>query len=137
MWTVLFQIHLHHTCHSLLHCCSELVHADLALNYPEALRVDCIRDLLLACSSRSFISVESCQCSHPSHMDFTVILISRSLDLFLFKFPLEVRFKETERAESVYLAPHTTQSSLPMFHACFSSVRKKRSAFYKNPARAG
>lgn len=57
--------------------------------------------------------------------------------MFLLKFSLEVRFERWEVQEKKYLAPHVTEASAAVVYADFTSARKKKSAFYKNPATAG
>lgn len=57
------------------------------------------------------------------------------LGLLLLKFSLEVRFKRWEAQK--YPESHVTEDSAAVVYAYFSSAtKKKRSAFYKNPATA-
>lgn len=108
----------------------------LALNYLEAHKGFCLRDLLLP-SSRSFVSVDSCQSLHPSTMGFSLIFTHPEKPWFLFKFPLEARFERWEVWEKKYLIHMLWKALLAVAHADFPFTRKKRSVLYKNPATAG
>lgn len=113
------------------------VHSALALNYPEALTVVSVRDLLLTFSSRSFLSVESCQSLHSS-LCTRILTHPEKTHLFLLKFFSEPRFKVMGSAGEVCIScPILHKALLLWFTLAFPLLEKKGSVFYKNPARAG